>query len=107
MSICQATRLLFLFLSTSPDGLPQPRYASPDLYVKFIVSPVTSAMPGQLKEKMVLCVYKCVCVCVCVCVCHGGWGGPWGDFSAPVTMTTLISGVLEGMATHTLGDSDV
>lgn len=49
VSICQATRLLFLSLSTSPDGLPQPRYASPDLYVKFIVSPVTSATPGQLK----------------------------------------------------------
>lgn len=62
VSIYQATRLLFLFHSTSRGGLPQPRYASPDLYVKFIAPPVTSAMPVQLKEekKKKMCVYECV-----------------------------------------------
>lgn len=43
---------------------------------------------------MSLCV--CLYICVYVDVCHGGWGGTWGDFSAPVTMTTLISRALEG-----------
>lgn len=46
------------------------------------------------KNGVSLCV--CLYICVYVDVCHGGWGGTWGDFSAPVTMTTLISRALEG-----------
>lgn len=71
----------FIYSSTCADGLAAAQICISDMYVKFIVSAVTSATSGQLKRgrrgkqtkkrgKKIVSIF----VCMYVCVMGGGVG---------------------------------
>lgn len=94
VSICQPTRLLFHFFFPFlyvSWRLTAAQICISDLYVKFIVSPVTSAMSGQPKGKgekktekgKMVCLYVCVCIYVYMWMCVMGGGVGHGVIFLP------------------------